>query len=161
MDGLTCTEIVVKSWRVYTRKSNTSVRWKQRQPSLYILWNCFIALAKNTKYFTRCYADLARSVRSDWKVGSFASSSIYKICRMRQAETFVIGNEKVHTSSSAEIQFCYRATIYSDILPLENGSYTNQKEKRGKFIFRLFLPRSLSLCQNVLSLKKITHNKYL
>lgn len=101
MDGLTCAEIVVKSWRVYTRKSNMSVRWKQR--SLYILWNCFIVLAKNTKYFTRCYANLARSVRSDWKVGSFASGSIYKICRMRHAETFVIGNEKVHTSSSAEI----------------------------------------------------------
>lgn len=104
------------------------------------------------------------SVRTG-KSEAFASGSLYKICRTRHAETFAIGNEKVRTGSSAEIQFRYRTTIYSDILPLENRSYMNQEKERNEFIFRpfpsLFLLKLLlfSLWEHFLSLKKITHNE--
>lgn len=96
----------------------------------------------------------------DWKVGSSASGSLYKICRTRRAETFAIGNEKVRTSSSAEIQFRYRATIYSDILPLENKSYTSQEKEREKIYFST-ISSSFSFAgrKSFSCVKKITPNK--
>lgn len=62
-----------------------------------------------------------------------------------------IGNEKVRTGSSAEIQFYYRATIYSDILPLENRSYMNQEKEKDKFFDSLSLSFSLTMRKSLIS----------
>lgn len=122
------------------RKSNTRVRWKQSasQPtSASLFYEIVLSCLRKIRNISSGIAPILR-VPSDrtGKSEALASDSLYKICRTRHAETFAIGNEKVRTSSSAEIQFRYRTTIYSDILPLENRSYMNQGKERDEFIFR-------------------------